>query len=121
MSVNPSTMNESCLNKYTSVFPLYILYASEPVALYTTSNDVIASSTTMPQMYLSPREPPQTPPIEGLSNSFSFLFSILFSPPNITFYLKLLLCPNSPPLEELEGAVVHNAFTASLNCLPRSS
>src|SRR5579875_1441711 len=50
----PMAINAICLNKYTSVLPLYILYASEPVALYTTSNDTSTNKKTVAQITLSP-------------------------------------------------------------------
>jgi hypothetical protein len=69
----PRTIKANCLNRYTSVLPLYILYAKEPVALYTTSSDVIASRITIPQIYLSPlvflKNPPPIDNVEGLSEN----------------------------------------------------
>src|SRR5688572_3517232 len=50
----PIVINATCLNKYTSVLPRYNLYANEPVALYTTSNDARTSRITNAHMTLSP-------------------------------------------------------------------
>lgn len=54
MSNKPITVNDNCLNKYTSLLPLFILYAKEPVALYTTKTEISARINTIPQMNLSP-------------------------------------------------------------------
>src|SRR5437763_14862591 len=54
MTQNPIPIKAICLKRYTSVLPLYILYASEPVALYTTSNEINTNSNTIAQITLSP-------------------------------------------------------------------
>src|SRR3954468_22162911 len=120
MSRKPSTTNESCLNKYTSVFPLYILYASKPVALYTTSNEVSASNTTKLQIYLSPRVrlsslSPASSTEGSCAKSLSAVSLIILPIPKREFQILLFYVLNhllKPPHKERSGGVLHNAFTA---------